>query len=182
MNKRTSLIIFTAFICAIIIGVGATFAYIIASTRDVVNTFTVGNIEISLSETTGAGFKLIPGVTHKKDPTVTVKGETPNCWLFIKVQPSADLYLYVDYTIDSGWIPLEGEANVYYRQFYGSASDTVYPIIKDNMVKVHEDISEEELELIKVNPTLEFKAYAIQAEGFTTPDEAWDAVILEKGE
>ena len=44
------------------------------------------------------------------------------------------------------------------------------------------DESVSQLELIKVNPTLKFKVYAIQRDGFDTPDDAWDAVILEKGE
>lgn len=182
MKKRTSSIILMAFICTVLIGVGSTMAYLIASTRPVVNTFEAQNIEVTLNESTENDFKLIPGVTHKKDPTVTVKGETTKCWIFIKAQPSADLYMYADYQIDSGWIPLEGEANIYYREFHGAATDTVYPILKDNTVTVHEDITEAELELIKVNPTLKFKVYAIQRDGFDTPDDAWDAVILEKGE
>ena len=182
MKNRASLIVLIAFICAAFIGVGATFAYIIASTRPVVNTFAVGNIEISLEETTGDHFKLIPGVIHKKDPTVTVKGGNTDCWLFIKAQPSADLYMYVDYGIEDGWIPLEGEANVYYRKIYGAATDSLFPILKNNQVTVHEDLTEEELELIRINQTLKFKAYAIQADGFATPDDAWDAIILEKGE
>ena len=182
MKKRTSLIILIAFICAAFIGVGTTLAYIIASTKPVVNTFETQHIEVTLNESTENDFKLIPGVTHKKDPTVTVKGETTKCWIFIKAQPSADLYMYADYQIDSGWIPLEGEANIYYREFHGAVTDTVYPILKDNTVTVHEDITEAELKLIKVNPTLKFKVYAIQRDGFDTPDDAWDAVILEKGE
>ena len=182
MKKRTSLLILISLICVLFIGVGTTFAYIIASTRDLVNTFTIGNIELTLTETTGTSFELIPGVTHKKDPTVTVKNGSDDCWLFIKAEPSADLYLYASYQIDDGWIDLEGEAGVYYRKVYKAGSDTAFRIIKDNSVTIFEDLSEEELSFIRIKPTLKFKAYAVQMDGFTTPDDAWDAVIMEKGE
>ena len=55
----------------------------------------------------------------------------------------------------------------------------------DNSEKIRnskEDLSEEELSFIRIKPTLKFKAYAVQMDGFTTPDDAWDAVIMEKGE
>ena len=42
--------------------VGGTLAWLKASTDPVTNTFTVGDINIDLTETTGNNYKIIPGV------------------------------------------------------------------------------------------------------------------------
>ena len=51
---------------------GGTLAWLTAKTDTVTNTFTVGDINIDLTETT-TDYKLVPGNTIAKDPTVTVK-------------------------------------------------------------------------------------------------------------
>ena len=50
---------------------GTTLAYLTATTESVTNTFTVGNIDITLAETK-TDFKMVPGSTIAKDPMVTV--------------------------------------------------------------------------------------------------------------
>ena len=183
MKRPASLSFLIIFLCCIVIGVGATLAYIVATTPPVVNTFSVGDVKLSLTETSGNTFKLAPGVTLKKDPLLTVKGGSLDCWVFIKVEASSDLHLYASYEIDETWIDLEGEAGVYYLKHKQSLSDSAYPIIKDNKVTVFEDVTEEDLSFIHINPTLKFKAYAVQADSnINNPDVAWDTVILEKGE
>jgi len=171
-----------AFIIAALVGTGATFAYIVASSHDVINTFTVGNVEISLNESTTNEFPLIPGATYTKDPTVTVKAESLDCYLFIKVTPTADLHLYVDYKIDEGWTAVAGEAGVYYRKVFTAKSDSSFRILKDDTITIYENLDEETLSLIKINPTLKFKAYAIQSDIINSPESAWNAIIAEKGE
>ncbi len=179
-KKRITVIIMT--LCVLMVGIGATLAYFVASSHTVVNTMTVGKVDIALTETTGNEFKILPGITHIKDPIVTVTAGSEDCWVFIRQEVSTDLHLYAEYAIDEGWTPLEGEAGVYYRKYYKSANDVSYPIIKDNKVVIFEDITEEDLAFIHVNPTLKFTAYAVQAETIDTPDVAWDTVIAEKGE
>ena len=180
-NKKRLTIVIIA-ICVALIGFGATYSLLVASSRPVTNVMTVGDVNITLTETKGTSFKLIPGVTHEKDPTVTVQSGSLNCWIFIKEEASADLHQYASYEIDSGWTPLEGEAGVYYRKYYTSANDVVYPIIKGNVVAISEDLTEEKMSFIHSNPTLSFTAYAVQAELMDTPDIAWDTIIIEKGE
>lgn len=182
MKNKKGLMIMVIFLCVIIVGTGVTFAYIVASSREVVNTMTVGDVTLTLTETSGNSFKLLPGVTHFKDPTVTVKAGSLDCWVFIKEEVSADLQFYAEYKIADGWIPLDGEAGVYYRKYYKSATDTAYPIIKDNKVIVYEDLTEQDLEFVHIDPTLTYTAYAVQADMIDTPDDAWDTVVLEKGE
>ena len=66
--------------------VGGTVAWLVAKTDPVVNTFTYGDINITLTETTGDDYKIIPGVDIGKDPKVTVKAGSEACWLFVKVE------------------------------------------------------------------------------------------------
>ena len=182
MNNKKSITLIIISLCVLIIGIGATWAYIIASSPTVKNTMTVGKVDITLNETTGDEFKILPGITHVKDPTVTVVKGSENSWIFIRQEASSDLHLYAEYAIDGGWIPLQGEAGVYYRRYYTSANDTIYPIIKDNKVTIYEEVTEEDLALIHINPTLKFTAYAVQMDMMDNPDVAWDTVIAEKGE
>ena len=51
---------------------GGTVAWLVAKTDPVVNTFTYGDINITLAETTGPDYKIIPGKDIEKDPKVTV--------------------------------------------------------------------------------------------------------------
>lgn len=67
---------------------GGTVAWLVAKTDTVVNTFTYGNINIALAETTGTNYKVIPGTVIEKDPKVTVKAGSEACWLFVKVEES----------------------------------------------------------------------------------------------
>ena len=80
------------------IGVGSTFAYLSSKTETVVNTFTVGNVVITLDEKdtdnstpnaerdkANAYTDMIPGSSYEKDPTVHVAANSENCYVFVKV-------------------------------------------------------------------------------------------------
>ena len=74
--------------------VGGTLAWLTAQTAEVKNTFTVGDINIGLTETT-TDYKMVPGNTIAKDPTVTVKANSEACWLFVKVTESENLDTFI---------------------------------------------------------------------------------------
>lgn len=86
-----------------VVGVGATLAYLSDATNVVTNTFTVGNVEITLDETditktdgtrteTGNAYTNIqPGDVLTKDPTVHVDADSSECYIFIKVEGLDDL-------------------------------------------------------------------------------------------
>lgn len=65
--------------------IAGTVAWLTAQTDPVTNTFTVGNIEIALAETT-SGYKIVPGATDQKDPTVTVKSGSEKCYVYVTVE------------------------------------------------------------------------------------------------
>lgn len=154
--------------------VGGTLAWLTDQTAEVKNTFTVGDIYIGLTETT-ADYKMVPGNTIAKDPTVTVKANSEACWLFVKVTESANLDDFITYAIATGWTELE--AGVYYREVPASAADQTFSVLAGDAVTVKNDVTRTMLETAKTDaPTLTFKAYAIQRDHFATADAAWAEV------
>lgn len=156
--------------------VGGTLAWLTDQTAEVKNTFTVGDINIGLTETT-ADYKMVPGNTIAKDPTVTVKANSEACWLFVKVTESTDLKDFITYAIAEGWTALPGVDGVYYREVPASAADQTFSVLAGDAVTVKSDVTRTMLETAKTDaPTLTFKAYAIQRDHFATADAAWAEV------
>lgn len=172
------LIVLLALVLMIGCAVGGTVAWLTAKTDSVVNTFTYGDINITLTETTGKDYKIIPGVDIKKDPKVTVEAGSENCWLFVEVEESGEFVSgKVTYAIADGWTQGDGTnipANVYYRVYSADDTDTIYNILKDNVVTVSKDLTKAEIKDIE-NPTLTFTAYAVQKDNMATAAAAWAA-------
>lgn len=178
---------------ALIVGVagGATFAWLTAKTDPVVNTFTYGDINITLAESTGSDYKIIPGVNIAKDPKVTVKAGSEACWLFVKVdEENWPTLTYVDgektvrkvnYDIADGWTKGDGTnipANVYYREV-AAANDAnqEFPVLKDDKITVSDTLTKIDISRISTTtPKLSITAYAIQKDGMGTAAEAWAAI------
>lgn len=180
-----TLIVALAVMLVIGCAVGGTLAWLTDTTNQVTNTFTVGNIDISLAETK-TDFKMVPGATIDKDPKVTVKARSEACWLFVKVTESDNLDSFISYTIASGWTELTGVAGVsgvYYREVADlstSTTDEVYSVLANDQVTVNENVTKDMMDAITAgtaaNPTLTFKAYAVQRAGVATAAEAWAKV------
>lgn len=175
---------------ALIVGVagGATFAWLTAKSDTVTNTFTYGDINITLEETTGDAYKIIPGVDIEKDPKVTVKAGSEACWLFVKVEEEnwpeltyvnkdGKAVRKVNYGIADGWTALTGVENVYYREV--AAADDAnqeFPVLKDNKITVSDTLTKIEInEKLTGTPKLSITAYAIQKDGMNTAAMAWAA-------
>lgn len=154
--------------------IGGTVAWLTDKTTAVTNTFTYGDINIELTETTGENYKIIPGVDIAKDPKVTVKANSEACWLFVKVQESGTFVAdKVTYSIADGWTALAGQTGVYYREVGATTADTDFAVLKDNKVTVSDTLTKEDIKSITTNPTLTFTAYAVQKDGFDTTAAAW---------
>lgn len=159
---------------------GGTLAWLSDSTDPVKNTFTVGDINISLDEST-TDYKIVPGVDIAKDPKVTVKANSEACWLFVKVdeanwptfQEDDATTRKVGYAIAEGWTALPNVTGVYYRKVSASTVDQPFPVLADNKVTVSENLTKSELQQITTNPTLTFTAYAVQQEGVADAEKAW---------
>ena len=154
--------------------VGGTLAWLTDRTAEVKNTFTVGDINIGLTETT-TDYKMVPGNTIAKDPTVTVKAESEACWLFVQVTESENLDTFITYAIAEGWTELQD--GVYYREVPASAADQTFSVLAGNTVTVNNTVTKTMLETAKTDaPTLTFQAYAVQKDNVASASDAWAKV------
>lgn len=154
--------------------VGGTLAWLTDQTAEVKNTFTVGDINIDLTET-NRDYKMVPGNTIAKDPTVTVKANSEACWLFVKVTESENLDTFITYAIAEGWTKLQD--GVYYREVPASAADQTFSVLAGNTVTVKSDVTKTMLKTAKTDaPTLTFKAYAVQKDNVASASDAWAKV------
>lgn len=158
---------------------GGTVAWLVANSDTVTNTFTYGDINIALTETKPVSqeAKIIPGMNIEKDPKVTVKANSEACWLFVKVAETGTFVVgKVTYSIADGWTALPGQSGVYYRKVGAVTADTGFSILKDNVVKVSDELTKEEIKDITTGPTLTFTAYAVQKDGIADAATAWAKV------
>lgn len=175
--SRKALVVLSLMMVLAVAAVGGTVAWLTATTTAVTNTFTVGDINITLTETT-SNYKMVPGNTIAKDPKVTVKANSEACWLFVKVEKSANLGDFITYAVADGWTALDGVTGVYYREVAANATDDqTFSVLKDNQVTVNNTVTKSMMDALKaenaVQPTLTFTAYAVQKDNITTAAAAW---------
>lgn len=160
--------------------IGGTVAWLTDKTTAVTNTFTYGDINITLAETTGTDYKIIPGKDINKDPKVTVKANSEACWLFVKVEEKGTFVANkVTYSIADGWTKGDGTnipENVYYREVDAVTADTDFAVLEGNKVTVSDTLTKENIKNITTNPTLTFTAYAVQKDGIADAATAWAKV------
>jgi len=181
-NRRRSVgmktfVAMLALVLVIGCAVGGTVAWLVSSTNAVVNTFTYGDINITLGETTGSDYTIIPGVNIDKNPKVTVKKDSEACWLFVKVEEEGTFVANrVTYSIADGWTKGDGKdipTNVYYRAVDAVEKDTDFAVLKDNKIYVSEELTKDDIKSITTQPKLTFTAYAVQKDGIADAATAW---------
>lgn len=126
-------------LCAVLLvaaSVLGTMAYL-TSQDSVTNTFTVGNVKITLDEQDvddddnktdnvtvnnvvrdkANAYHLLPGHTYVKDPTIHVDSKSEDCYLFVKVENGiVDIEgtkTVATQMAEKGWIAVPGTTNVY---------------------------------------------------------------------
>lgn len=177
-------------LCAVLLvaaSVMGTLAYLTSTTGVVTNTFTVGNVKITLDEakvdTAGVEVKdadrvlenkyhLIPGSSYTKDPTVHVDANSEDAWLFVKVENGL-ANIEAGTTIAAqmaakGWTLVANQTNVYAYKTTVAAGNNIV-VFESFTVSGTADVAAYEEAEIKVT------AYAVQAENFETAAEAWTA-------
>lgn len=187
--------ILLAVVLAIGCVIGGTVAWLVDDTEPVVNTFTYGDINIKLTETTGLNYRILPGNNIEKDPLVTVKADSEDCWLFVKIEEenwpafteAGETTRKVRYEVADGWTALAGNAGVYYRAVNSGTADQDFQVLDNDTVVVSENLTKAELDSIKVDgklpqPTLTFTTYAVQRDNnINTADSAWSKVTAPNG-
>ena len=174
MKKKVISIV--AVVLVLCCAIGGTLAWLADKTNPVVNTFTVGDINIDLDESKNLDLKMVPGKTITKDPVVTVQANSEACWLFVKVEKSANFDDFMTYAIADGWTALPGVDGVYYRQVPATTAAVTFPVLKGNTVTVKDSVTKTMLNGLTAAtyPTLTFTAYAVQSDGITNVNTAWD--------
>ena len=195
MKTRTKALLMS--LCAMLLVVGSvmgTMAYL-TSKDQVVNTFTVGNVKITLdekdvdhdtnsSDNTGSGsdirdqantYHLLPGRTIEKDPIVHVDPNSEDCIVFVKVENG--LAALEAATAEGGyqdisaqiaankWVLLDSENNVYYYNTVVTKSAENKNLKVFKTFKVKDDVDGDTLKRFE-NAEIRVTAYAVQAEGF----------------
>lgn len=182
--------VFLTVLCAVALVVASvlgTMAYLTSKTGTVNNTFTVGKVQITLDEAkvdtagtpvspaervTENDYKLIPGHTYTKDPTVHVDADSEESWLFVKVVDEIadieDAKTVAVQMTEKGWTLVDGQTNVYaYKDKVTAGQD----------IKVFENfkIKGDAVVADFAGKKITVEAYAIQADGFDTAAKAWAA-------
>ena len=198
--KKKILALTLVFALALALGIGGTVAWLTAQTTPVVNTFTVGDINITLAET-ATDFKMVPGNKIAKDPKVTVRKDSEACWLFVKVEKSTNFETFMEYEMADGWTELPDNSGIYYREVAAltaaNAVDTTFSVLSDNKVTVKNTVTKSDMNgLAEKNadgtpkkdndgnlvyddaklPKLTFTAYAVQKDNIATAADAWAKV------
>ena len=196
--KKKTLALILALVLVFGAAVGGTIAYLTDTTDSITNTFTVGKVDIDLTETfntdtddNGAAdawqAQLIPGTTYAKDPVVTVTDDSEDCWLFVKFEEkngAADYLTYIsNLNTANGWTQGDGTSipnNVWYREvakadtvksFQLLAGDNTYPT---GCISVKNIVTNDNMNTA-AEAQLVYTAYACQKDNMTAVD-AWAEV------
>lgn len=203
MKKFKALLVVACALLLVAASVFGTMAYL-TSKDTVTNTFTIGKVEITLDEAKvdlngtavtpdervkNNSYKLMPGHSYTKDPTVHVDAASEDSWIFVKVENGiADFEAatsseeggykkIADQIVAKGWTALDGVAGVYYKSYDKSttgANLVVFENFKmaDNANEVN-DWGNISADTTKVTVT----AYAVQKDGFENANAAWTATF-----
>lgn len=215
MKARKILVSLAALALVAAISIGSTLAYL-TSHSEVKNTFTVGNVGITMDEAkvnlygeklyvpagatetenyggyvtdsttatpakrvTANTYKLVPGHTYTKDPTIHVNANSEDCYLFVKIVNDLGQN---EATIDNqmkalGWKAVTGEGISGVYAWYGKTDGTVNTVKEivngGDSVTVFNTFTfgnADPEQYDKKNITV--TAYAIQADGLSQMSDA----------
>lgn len=175
MKKRTVALVL-AIVLVFAVAVGGTVAYL-TSTANVKNTFTVGSVNIKLDEAkvtpdgkavtpaervTANDYKLMPGHTYTKDPTVTVLKGSEKSYVRMKVtfnNAAAIIAMLTNPEFENEVTGVENAFPLISMVNFVEANAAKWDgIIPDNMVETEEMLANPKY-FVKDNDTLTFYFY-----------------------
>lgn len=190
LSKTKILIISIGVIALFFTAISGTIAWLTSKSETVTNTFTYGDINITLSETDTKDdndlntntYEMVPGNKITKDPLITLAENSEDCYIFVKLEKTDNFDNYMEYQILENWLLLEGTDNVYYQEVSKSTTKQEFYILKDNSISVKESVTKKMLneldkEGIDNYPKLNITAYAVQRDSeldaISTASNAW---------
>lgn len=188
MSRSKFLIL--ALACVMLVGgaAGGTVAWLMGKSNPVVNTFTYGDIGLTIIETdTGMDednnpdtntYLMVPAGVIDKDPQVVFHGGSENAWLFVEIAKSENFDTFMTYAVAEGWEALEGEENIFFRAADQQEKDQFFPILAGNQVKVKDDVTAYMLNSLTDDslPTMAFTSWAVQRTGVQDAAAAWQII------
>ncbi|MBE6108022.1 MAG: hypothetical protein E7192_05220 [Erysipelotrichaceae bacterium] len=199
-SGKSILICLTVLMILGTVTIDQTLAWLVSESNPVVNTFTYGKIDLTLSETDTTLdqdqneytnlYEMVPGQIIgdfdggiKKDPLVTIAEGSEACWLFVELVESDNFDEFMEYSVLTGnghWTALDSVEDVYYREVTEAETQIQYWIIENNEVRVKDNIKEK-LNTLQELPTLSITAYAVQRNGVETVQDAWALIKSTAG-
>lgn len=200
MKKTKSLIVVVAMVAVLVSAIAGTYAYFTDTSDVVVNTFTVGKVNIELSATKFQQPNLVPSAQFDLRPVVTVKaGSEPSYVRILLTISNYDelqkLYgqtvLLQNFVTDwdnTTWISTgvitENSDNTatYEFRYNGTPSavnkgDEALPALFTKFT-VPQELNNADLQTLS-GLTITVEAHAIQAAGFNNADQAWAAFKVQ---
>lgn len=187
-NSKKTLLMLACAVMLVLVSVMGTMAYL-TSTDTVTNTFTVGNVAITLDETDvdnstadadrdkENAYNLLPGHNYTKDPIIHVAANSEDCYLFVKVEDEIaeieDAKTVATQMSELGWTAVKGETNIFAYNSIISKSASAQDVKVFNDFTIKGDVNNTTLAGYK-GKTIKVTAYAVQADGFTSAEDAWD--------
>lgn len=184
--KTSSIIILIVGIVLLVSTFNTTIAWLKSESKTLISKFSNGNIDIlltdeDLKENNILNYEIIPGTTIKKNTYVTVKAGSEDCWLFVEINQTDNFNEFMSYTMEDGWQLLEENSNIYYIEVTKNNDDQNFNIIKENIISIKSDITNEQCKNLNEEnyPSISFAAYAIQRNnGMDMIDNAKEAWLL----
>jgi len=167
--------------------IGGTLAFLVAQSNEVTNTFTYGKIELELTEEEGTNKNgiayedVVPGAILEKDPTVTVKAGSEDCFVYVLIDNQ--LGDAAAYNIGDEWEKVAEEGTIIlYR--YGdecvakSETDKDLPVFTE--LTFDTDLEKDDLDGL-AGKNVVIKAYAHQEDNLDSMSDADSAAIAWAG-
>ena len=197
-GKKLTMVL-VAIILVLCCTIGGTLAWLVDTTNPVTNTFTVGKVEITLTESplqdngeygqpaegTENEYPLVPGKTYKKDPTVAVDASSEDCWLFVKFEETVDADKYIQYTSTltkaNGWTQGTGTipTDVWYREVKKTGENHSWNLLAEDKIQIKTSVTAGDM-TNAAKAELVWTAYAVQSANDTdtfTAEQAWDIAL-----
>lgn len=189
MKRKSFLLAALAVVLVAALAAGGTYAWLTSRTDPVVNTFTVGNVSITLDEArvqkdaatstwsaTAARVRqndyegVYPGAVLPKDPTVHVAAGSEDALVYVLIQDALNAAVpgSADYTVGSAWAVVDttgfaapsGAARVYRYSATAHAGDDL--VVFDG-VTISGAVTAEQM--ARLDGTITVTAFAVQANG-----------------
>ena len=200
---KKTLTIVMAMVLVAAVAITGTLAYMSTQSGTVTNTFTFGNMSITLKESpvddngkkvTGDlvdknDYIVIPGAEVDKEPIVTVNANSESCWVYVGIQNNVlvdgkEVADYKSYIVDANWEKVEDAAlaakhvTVYKHKtaVANSATDTPLSAVFTKVKFDGEKITLDNIDDLQ-NSTIVIKAYAHQSESLDSTFDVDAAAI-----